>query len=221
MGFGRPPTRGRRPAPNRSGPPAWLVFLLGIALVFGIYYLWNGIANFLRSGGLPISQATDQAEVIDTATAVRQATQARAEARTPLPSSTPLPECQDFVVIVPSGVLREAPNTNSLPLDSISEGEIVCVLERAAPESVWYLLDANPVTRRIDEGFMREDIIRALNPTPTPSTTFTPAPTVTPAPTLTPTISPTPVPTDTPDPNASDTPTPTYTPSYTPAFQSL
>jgi hypothetical protein len=190
---------------------------MGVALVFGVYYLWIGLRDFISSGGLGIVEATEQAIEETTATAVQA--ESNFVAITPLPTFTPLPECQDFVVVVPNAIIRASSSTTSPILDSISEGETVCVIDRAA-NADWYVIDQNPLTRRIETGYMFHNIIEALNPTPTPSKTFTPPPTITSMPSPTRTITPTPEPTDTPDPNATHTPTPTYTPSPTLPVQS-
>ena len=55
---------------QRSGPPTWFVILLGIAIVFGLYYLWLGVRNFMSSGA-SVVESTRQAIVQNTATAVR------------------------------------------------------------------------------------------------------------------------------------------------------
>jgi hypothetical protein len=190
---------------------------MGVALVFGVYYLWIGLRDFISSGGLGIVEATEQAIEETTATAIQA--ESNFVAITPLPTFTPLPECQDFVVVVPNAIIRASSSTTSPILDSISEGETVCVIDRAANED-WYVIDQNPLTRRIETGYMFHNIIEALNPTPTPSKTFTPPPTITSMPSPTRTITPTPAPTDTPDPNATHTHTPTYTPSPTLPVQS-
>lgn len=206
-----------------SGPPAWLVFLIATAFAFGGYYLYLGARNFLRTGGLGVIEATEQAEIVATATAERVIANLN---RTPMPSSTPLPECQDFIVSVPSAIVREAPNTNAAIVTAFDQGTTICVIDRDSVNTEWFLIDSNPETRRYEYAYMHESIIQAVNPTPTITPTTTPPPTVTQTPSLTPTISPTPRPTLTPDPNATDTPTPTVTPSVTPlptatdAFQS-
>lgn len=198
----KPPSRSTRPSryPDTS-VPAWLVFLMAMALVFGGYYLWQGIADFIASGGLGIAEATQRVTVLDTATA--EQVQAQIDRLTPRATWTPMPECIDFVVIVPTAIVRDQPSTASTILDALPEGEVVCVIGQDPGNSEWYIIDRNPrTTRRIETGYMFYNIIDALNPTPTPSDTFTPAPTVTPAP-ATPTLPPTV--TDTPDPNATPT----------------
>lgn len=214
----KPSSQSKRLSYGRSGPPTWLAFLLGIALVFGVYYLWTGFRNFLSTSGFGVVEATEQSVAQDTATAAM--IEIQQQINTPLPSATPLPECLDFQVVVDAAVVRERPSTNSTPLDTWKYGEIVCVINREE-DSEWYLIDRNPRTRRIENAYMREDVIDAINPTPTPTRTYTPAPTVTDAPTFTPTQTFTPAPTVTPDPNA--TPTPSATPSATPtsAVQSI
>lgn len=219
MGFGKPPTHNRKPSYQRGGPPAWLIFLLGIALVFGAYYLWTGVQHVLKDGGLIISEATGQANSIATETAVQIQTQEHSMLQS-FPTSTPLPECKDFIVNVPSAVVRQSPSTAALPVDTFDFGEIVCVIERDPADNNWYRIDLNRNTRRIEDAYMHADIIEAINPTPTPTQSFTPAPTVTPAPTDTPTLSPTPVPTRTPNPNATSTPTDTPQPTPTTPLQS-
>lgn len=199
-----------------SGAPAWLVFVVAVAIVFGAYYLWVGVQNYLRTGGLGVVEATRQAELIVTATAARVLS---VPSRTPVATFTPIPSCQDFVVSVPSAIVRAQPTTRGAIVTSLSAGETVCVLGRDG-ETEWYTIDQNPRTRILELAYMHETVIQAVNPTPTPSRTPTPLPTVTPVPSSTPTLSPEPRPTDTPDPAATDTPTPTPTPTATDAVQS-
>ena len=205
----KPPSRSKRPPQYGENPiPAWLVFLVGVALVFGAYYLWQGIRDFVASGGLGVAEATQRITVLDTATA--EQIQAQQQRLTPRVTWTPMPECHDFIVIVPSAIVRAQPSTAAQIMESLPEGEPVCVIARAAEDADWYVIDRNPrTTRSIEEGYMFYNIIEAVNPTPTPSDTFTPAPTVTPIPipSNTPTLPPTP--SYTPDPNATSTPIPT------------
>ena len=195
---------------KRSTPP-WLVFLVAVAVVFGLYYLWRGFQSYLQSGGLGIVETTAQAETIASATAERIIL-SRPTAR---PTFTPIPDCKAFVVQVASAIVRERPTTNSPIVTSWPEGTEVCVIDRAPEDAEWYIVDGNPQTHRVEFAYMYQDIIRAVNPTLTPSLTFTPPPTVTPLPTLPPTLSPTPWPTASIDPNSTDTPTPTRTPTPT------
>lgn len=195
---------------SRNGPPTWFIFLLGIAIVFGIYYLWLGVRSFMSSG-MTVVESTRQAIEYATITAER-VEELEIFAPTLLPTHTPVPPCQDFFVDVPSAIVRELPTTNSAIVDTLSQNETVCVIAKE-PESDWYVVDDNPLTRRLEPVYMHEDIIRALNPTLTPSVTFTPAPTVTNTPTFTPSNTPQITDTSTPNPNAtpSNTPTPTAT----------
>ena len=95
-----------------DGPPAWFIFLLAVALIFGIYYLWAGLQNYLTTGGLSVAEATEISQFDVTATAVRQmALQAALPTRRP--TSTPKPPCQEFEVIVPSAIVRREPTTSS------------------------------------------------------------------------------------------------------------
>ncbi len=195
----------------KRATPSWLVFLLAVAVVFGVYYLWRGFQNYLASGGLGVIETTTQAEEVASATAA-QIIESRPTAR---PTFTPIPDCTPFVVSVPSAIVREAPSTSAPLVTSWEEGTEVCVIGRAPENAEWYIVDRNPRTRLIEFAYMHESILEAVNPTLTPSRTFTPLPTVTAMPTLEPTRSPTPVPTATIDPNATDTPTPSRTPTPT------
>ena len=208
---------------RRSAYPAWLVFLIAIALVLGTYYLWQGFRNYLRTGGLGVIEATEQAEIQATATANQIVANPSPTLR---PTFTPIPECKQFAVSVPSAIVRERANTNSPIVTSWDEGTLVCMIDRAPEDASWYVVDGNPQTRRIEFAFMHESVIQAVNPTPTPSDTPTPLATVTAVPTEVPSATLTPLPTATLDPNATDTPTvtpsptATVTPTPTVSFQS-
>ena len=216
----RTKTRPRGRPKSGGGPPAWLVFIVGVALVFGFYYLWQGVQNFFRTGGRGVIEATEQAVVVSTATAERVTSLEVDAAITPPPTRTPVPECQEFVVSVPNAIIRDAPSSNGAILGSANEGEKICVLGME-PDTDWYVIDQTPGTRRLNLAYMHVSVIRAVNPTPTPSRTPSPLPTVTPLPTDTATPTPSPQPTEpspTPDerqasqlPDVTDTPEPTAT----------
>jgi hypothetical protein len=200
MTLGRRPT-GRR---GRDGLPAWLIFLVGIALVFGIYYVWLGIQSFLRSGGRGILESTRSAAIVSTATAASMET----GIPTVKPTTTPFPPCIPFIVIVPNARVRAAPSDSGAVLISFFMNDPVCVEGRAAPDSEWYIIDWKPETRRVDIAYMHESVIEAKDPTPTPTHTQKPPPSVTPAPTLTPSRTPKVTATETPTATATDMRTP-------------
>jgi len=168
---------------RRAGPPSWFVILLGIAIVFGLYYLWIGLRSFMSSG-LTVVESTRQAIERTTATAVR-IVELQYLAPTPLPTYTPVPPCQEFVVIVRSAIVRSSPSTDSRIVEAIKEGETVCVIARQ-PNSEWYVLDKNTLTRRLEPVYMREDISRARDPTDTPTRATTATPSDTPTASFTP-----------------------------------
>lgn len=205
---------------QRSGPPSWFVILVGIAIVFGLYYLWLGLRNFMASG-LTVPEATQQASERSTATAVR-IQEIVENAPTPLPSLTPVPPCQDFAVRVPIAIVRAGPSTESQIVAGLEEGETVCVIAML-PDSEWYVIDQNRGTRRLERVYMHRDIIRALNPTPTPSATPIPSDTATATRTATPSHTPPPrdLPTQEPTLPASPTPRPTATEASASASVSL
>ncbi len=194
--------------------------MVGIALVFGAYYVWTGLQNFVRTGGQGVVEATERAVVVSTATAERRIQETGGQLATARPSFTPIPPCEEFVVVVANANVRIAPSTDAAVITAYNEGTVVCVKGRASAGSAWYLVDLRPETRLIEEAYMRDDVIVPVNPTPTPTSTFTPAPSVTPAPTLTPSPTSPPPPTMTPNPQATLTPPPTPMPTMTTAFQS-
>ena len=197
---------------GRSGPPSWFVILLGIAIVFGLYYLWFGLRNFM-STGVGVVESTQQASDRITATAIR-IREISVNAPSPLPTFTPIPPCQDFAVHVREAIVREEPGTTSRIVSALKEGEIVCVIA-ALPNTEWYLIDDNPLTRRIDKVYMHRDIIYALNPTSTPTDTLTPTSTDTATQTFTPRPRPTHTPARVTKSSQIAAPASTYTPSPT------
>ncbi|MEL6309757.1 MAG: hypothetical protein AAFR81_05665 [Chloroflexota bacterium] len=203
-----------------GGPPGWFVFLLGVAFVFGIFYLWTNLQAFVATGRISINEATAISESGATSTAVSSATIA-ANFPTRRPTSTPKPPCQTFIVVADSAIMRSDASTRSTLLESLARDTEVCVLgtEEGDDGFVWYFIDRDAITRLIEGGYMREDVILPLNPTATPTDTNTPFPTITQ--TYTPTRTPTPdgaqpvvvTPSSTSRPLASSTPRATPTPN--------
>jgi hypothetical protein len=179
-----------------------VIFLVGVALVLGGYYVLLGLRNFVRVGGLGVIESTQQAVVQNTATAMS----IKPTVGIVLPTPTPVRECIPFLVSVESAIVRQSANANSGIIKSYGYGSEICVLGRAAnPE--WYEIDTNPLTRRVESGFMHETVIEAVHPTPTP--THTPVVTATPLETATPTFLPTlPQPVPNSDTLATVTPAP-------------
>ncbi len=206
---------------RQSNPPTLLVLLIAAALVFGFFYVMQGLQTFMQTGGLGIDESTQRAVIIRSATAENQFVPGQV-AFTPRPTSTPLPDCQDFRVSVPAGIVRAAPALSAEVITQHAQGTIICVIARD-PNSEFYTIDANPNTRRLDLAYMHETILQAINPTPsvaptlTASNTVSPAPTVTITPSIIPTDTTTPLPSLTRDPAITDTPLPTVTPTPLPS----
>lgn len=196
---------------NRNATPPWFIFLSTLALILGGYYVLLGLRDYVRTGGLGVVEATQQAAVRATATEVQRAT-AAIPTPTLIPSFTPVPDCEDWRVTVPSAIVRGAPSTAAPLVAVVDQGAVVCVI-RNLQDTDWYLIDVRPETTRIDEGYMRNDIIQPVNPTPTATLSPTPLPTVTP---ITPTATDTPAPSPTPDPAAPAAPSASVTPSPSP-----
>lgn len=201
---------------RQSPTSPWLVFLTAVAVIFGLYYLWQGFRTYLQSGGLGVLEATEQAQIVATATAINRLEASRQV--TLRPTSTPIPECKEFTVSVPSAIVRDTASTNGTIVTSWNRGTRVCMIDRAPEDNEWFIVDGNPETRRIEFAYMHETVIEALNPTLTPSRTPTPLSTVTPLPSDTPSRTPTPAPTVTTDPRATATPTQTPTRTPTPTL---
>lgn len=170
-----------------GGLPTWLVFLLGVALVFGIFYVFQGVQTFMRTGGLGVEEATRQALIIASATEERATSAVRVLPTFPTP--TPQPTCTDFRVNVPNAIVRETASPNGAVVTSFNQGTIVCVLWRDAG-SEWYTIDRNPETRRRELAYMHETVIEPVNPTPTVLPTDPPPPTLAITITLPPTVTP-------------------------------
>ncbi|MFW5692372.1 MAG: hypothetical protein ACOCX3_03380 [Chloroflexota bacterium] len=234
----RPTTQSKRPVRGGGGQPPWMVFLLGMALVFGLYYLWTGVSEFVGSDGFGVAQQTVTLTSTPSAIPVpglsgrgdpvrgqsAPMTPAAAAAEgglvTLMPTFTPIPECTPFRVNVERANVRFAPNTDSITLDVFEQDDEVCVLGRDPVATDWYLIDLDPVSRRVNEAYIFAAIVEAVNPTPTPSVTASPPPTITAMPSDTPSITPTPEPTMTRDPDITSTPTPTPTATPTLPIQS-
>src|SRR5690606_28027777 len=130
---------------------------------------------------------------------------------------TPLPPCQWFEVTVERARYRACPSENNDICEargSLELGTQVCVYERSKDNAAWYVVELNPEGAFRDIVYMHESVIKAVDPTPTPTRTYTPLPTIT----LTPSDTPGPVLTPTPTltPSATDTPDPATTPSAPP-----
>ena len=173
--------------------------LIAAALVFAGWYLWQGLQTYLRSGGLGVQEAVQQAEQQASATVIRALTSAVVFA--PPPTRTPVPECQSFVVVVKEAIVRTEPSREARIKRALFEGDEVCVIAPASTDPNWLLVDEEPRSRRIESVYMHRSLIRAVNPTATPVATPTPLSTITPKPS------------DTPEPTAAITTTaPTQTP---------
>ena len=186
---------------RRGTQPTWLIILIAVALVFAGWYLWQGLQTYIRSGGLGVQEAVQQAEQEASATVIRALTSTVIFA--PPPTRTPIPECQPFVIVVKEAIVRTEPSREARIKRALYEGDEVCVIAPAATDPDWLLVDEEPRSRRIESVYMHRSLVRAVNPTATPVATSTPLSTITPKPS------------DTPDPAAATVtsgPTPTQTP---------
>ena len=169
---------------RRGSQPAWLIILVAVALVFAGWYLWQGLQDYLRSGGLGVREAARQIELQASATVMHAMT--RQVMVEPPPTRTPLPECQPFVVVVEEAIVRAGPSRGARIEHALFEGDEVCVIAAAAVDPDWWLLDREPRSRRVEAAYMHRSLLRALNPTATPVDTPTPLSTVTAGPSLAP-----------------------------------
>jgi hypothetical protein len=199
---------------RRSGPSPLLIVIVGALLVFGGYYVWVGFLGFLADQGDITARVTREAFATGTARSVTQ----RPTVFVPA-TFTPLPPCEFFFVRVDRANYRECPSEDNrqCPVRDVAEyGTEFCVYARANENPEWYVIDLNPGGAYRDTVYMHESVLKAVNPTPTPSTTFTPLPTISPTPSYTPPPTEIASPTPVPNPAITSTPSPTLTPSATP-----
>ncbi len=162
--------------PGRAGPPAWLVIGVAAMLVFGVYFVWSGIRNYMVGNlqGALLAGATRAAQLSPTPGEEETSTP---ELRfTSAPTRTPVPDCQDFVITVPEAIIRECASTNCAIVDVRHEGDVICVLEPDYADTEWYIVDLDESRFFTDLTYMHESVMRAVNPTPTPTVTPTAAP---------------------------------------------
>jgi hypothetical protein len=200
-------------AARNSGPPQWFVFLIGVALVFGVYYVWLGVRDFLEEGIRVPLNPTEQAIVDATATVVSLGEALFSDLPTRRPTSTPRPPCEYYRTTT-NAFIRAQPSTAADALQRVERGAVICVVE-LVEDTDWYLIDRDTDTRATESGYIRMDLVEQLGGTPT----FTP--TIALGATITATSTPTATPSWTPGPSLTPTytpiiPTPTPTPTPTP-----
>lgn len=188
---------------HNPGPSTPFVIVAAIATVISCILVWLASVQFLG----PVLGSD--------ATATRQAQQAVISQPTfdLGPSPTPIPVCQKFMVNVDRTTLRMCPDRECEARQLVSYGQELCVYGAVAaddryPEATaWLQVDINAEGIIRDFVYIHQGVVKAMNPTATPTRTFTPLPTITLTPTLRHTLTPL-IPTDTPTPLASLTPTP-------------
>jgi len=185
-------------APN-GGTSIWLYAAIGVALVIGLYLIWNGLMVFLSAGGNLTSPATARA-----ASLASQTQQVVYEVATPipLPTATPTVPCQDFQVrgSVVKAIVRQCAKMTCATLDTmLSGGTWVCVFGVDPTATDWYIVNLDPTSIFPQIAYMNRSILYPLNPTAYPSPTFTALA----LPTITPTIAPRVTATPSPTPKAS------------------
>ena len=198
---------------RRNGPNPLVIIVIGALLVFGGYYVWIGLLNFLENQGDITAVVTREAFASATASSSNPTARPTLfQVFTP----SPLPPCLEFEVSVERAIYRKAPCSDDelCPrVDSMTFGTEICVYGRANENPEWFVVELNPGGAFRDIVYMHESVVEATNPTPTPTVTFTPLPTVSPAPSDTPTRTPIPSPTSPPEPTAAETALPDSAPS--------
>ncbi len=157
--------------------PAWLVVLIGAALVIGAYLVWGGLMQFFSASGnitAPItaqaasaaSQTQDQAIVLATPI--------------PIPTATPVRPCLDFRVNVVKAVARDCAKLTCATLEVLyPQGALICVYGVDPTATDWYIVNLRPTSSYPDIAYMNSNVLYAVNPTPYPTRTFTALPTIT------------------------------------------
>ncbi|NDJ76588.1 MAG: hypothetical protein GYB65_10050 [Chloroflexi bacterium] len=202
---------------RQSGPSPVMVVLVGAFLVFGGYFVWSGLLDFLDDQGNITAQATREAFSTSTA---------QSSTSTPTlfayVTHTPLPPCMEFTVSVNNAKLRECPQLDNIECphrEIVPYGTELCIYDFVPGSDEWYIVELNPGGAFRDIVYVNIEVVEAIDPTPTPSSTSTPLPTISPTPSATPGPTNIPSPSDTPDPASPPTPTPTPAPSSTAPFR--
>ena len=175
----------------RQGPHPAVVTLIAAALVFGGYFLYLGVVEWIEQDFQADQRATETAVVVQTVEQIARAT----SAFMPFPTATRVPDCEIYYVTASSAFVRECPSLTCPSKERFGNGANVCVIGRADDNEYfdgaeWYKIDLNESASFLDEGYMHESVLTPRYPTPRPTATFTPLPTITPLPTVT--ASPTP-----------------------------
>ncbi len=171
------------PRSNGGGPPVALIIVGGMLLVFGGYFVWNGLVSFMSAQGDITAPVTQQANALIAQTQAIQAIPSPIV----FPSATPPRICLDFRVSVVKARVRDCPKDSCTAHDTLySQGALMCVYGPAPGATDWYEVNLRPTGSFPQIGYMSSSVLYAVNPTHRPTMTFTPLPTVTPVP-ITPT----------------------------------
>ena len=162
---------GNQPFRN-GGPPFLLLLLVAFVLVFGVFFVLQGLRSFSPGVNPESISATQQAQAELTEIASENAD--RFATQTARPTATPIPPCQEFTIRTTMANVRVEPDIDAAVLDRLPEGTTICVIQTASPPSEWHLIDLNPNTRRIETAYMHISVLRAVYPTPRPTATVTP-----------------------------------------------
>lgn len=198
-----------------KGAPAWLVALLALLFVAGLYYLWRGMIGFFENTARLSSTTVAQSNQTSTITPPAFLTNEPLN----LLLSTPTPDrsCLQFRVSVVRARVRECPDNSCRTLEQPPQNALICVYGPAAPAlsnqypkaTEWYEVNIAPEDPLPRLGFMHNSVIEAISPTKRPTRTAIPPPTVTaPAATRTPAETVFPLITVTPLPPAGESATP-------------
>lgn len=201
----------------RKGLSVWLVVITAALLVFGGYYTWRGVLNFLDAGGNISAPVT--ATVSRLTSVVNDATETEGTLVFFDATVTPKRTCIDFKVTVVRARARDCAKDTCETVRMPVYGDTICVYGVSTSDPDWYEINLQPEDILPLIAYMHKSVIAPLHPTARPTQTFTPLPTVTPMPTLPRTATPTEVPTDTPNPATPPTRTPIPTPTQPPPIQ--
>jgi hypothetical protein len=187
---------------SRPGPSTPLVIVTAIACVLVCVLFW--VASLRVLGGA-LGGAATQTRIVEDVLASNPTFDMG-------PSLTPIPVCEQFSVNVDRTVLRICPDQECEARQLVTYGQELCVYGHALPQEQypdavqWFEVDINSSGAFRELVYVHEDVVQAMNPTPTPTRTFTPLPTITQTPTLRQTVTPTPE-------AAINTPVPQETPT--------
>jgi len=165
-----------------GGIPILGTVLIGVALVFGVYLMWNGLMTYVAAHGDITAPMT--ARAADQATQTQQIVIALITP-TQRPTATPPRPCAQFKVRGVNTIVHECAKLSCATLSTILQpDQTVCVYGVEPSATDWYIVNLDPGNLYPHLSYVHRSVLYPLNPTQIPTRTLAHPPTVTAVPTL-------------------------------------